>query len=64
MNTSTRALWLAIILIFSVMIAAAAALLGRANGDPPAAAVLKGGACFGATVFVLFAIFYFATAGA
>lgn len=63
MNSSTRALWLAVILIFSLMVAAAAALLARAGGDGPAAAVFKGGASFGATVLVLFAIFYFATAG-
>jgi hypothetical protein len=62
MTADFRALWLAVILIFSVMIATAAALLARASGDGPAGALFKAGACFGATVLVLFAIFYFATA--
>jgi len=37
--------------------------LARASGDGPAAAIFKGGASFGATVLVLFAVFHFAMAG-
>ena len=63
MNASTRALWLALIVFFGFVVAVLAGLLSWAGGDNPFTAVLTGGGAFGATVLLLLAIFYFATAG-
>ncbi|MEV6595559.1 hypothetical protein AB0M36_01690 [Actinoplanes sp. NPDC051346] len=62
MNASTRALWLALMVFFGMVVAVLAGLLSWAGGDSPFAAVLTGGGAFGATVLLLLAIFYFATA--
>lgn len=63
MNASTRALWLALMIFFALVVGAVAGLLAWAAGNNPFAAVLKGEGSFGATVLVLLAVFYFATAG-
>jgi uncharacterized membrane protein len=62
-NDSTRAIWLALMMVFSFVIGGAAGLLSWAGGDDPAHAVVTGGASFGGTVLVLLALFYFATNG-
>jgi hypothetical protein len=62
-NASTRALWLALMVFFALVVGLLAGLLAWAGGDNPFAAVGGGGTAFGGTVLVLFAIFYFATHG-
>ena len=63
MNAATRALWLALMILFALVAGLVAGLLSWAGGDNPFAAVQGGGAAFGGTVLVLFAIFNFATHG-
>jgi hypothetical protein len=60
-DRSTRALWLALMILFSLIVGAAAGLLVWAGGDNPFVAVLTGGGAFGATLLLLLAIFHFAT---
>jgi len=62
-NASTRALWLALMVFFALVVGLVAGLLAWAGGEHPFAAVRGGGTAFGGTVLVLFAIFYFATHG-
>ncbi|SNS32616.1 hypothetical protein SAMN06264365_113206 [Actinoplanes regularis] len=63
MDSTVRALWLALMIFFSLAVGAVAGLLDWASGSNPFAAVLKGGAAFAATLLLLLAIFYFATGG-
>jgi hypothetical protein len=62
-NASTRALWLALMVFFALVVGLVAGLMAWAGGDNPFAAMRGGGTAFGGTVLVLFAIFYFATHG-
>ncbi|GGQ67750.1 hypothetical protein [Couchioplanes azureus] len=63
MNTSTRALWLAFMILFGLLVGAAAGLLTWADGESSFAAVRAGGTSFGGALALLFGIFYFATHG-
>jgi hypothetical protein len=62
-NASTRALWLAVMILFGLMVGTAAGLLSWAGGESPFTALRAGGASFAGSVLLLFAIFYFATHG-
>jgi hypothetical protein len=64
MNTATRALWLAFMTLFSLVLGAAAGLLQWAGGDSIPSSILTGGAAFGAILLLLIAVYHFATSGA
>jgi hypothetical protein len=61
-NDSTRALWLALMIFFSLAVGVAAGILTRVGGDDLPVAALTGGASFGGTLLLLMAVFHFATA--
>ncbi|BCJ41651.1 hypothetical protein GCM10010168_53510 [Actinoplanes ianthinogenes] len=63
MDSTARALWLALMIFFSLALGAVAGLLDWASGSNPFAAVLKGGGAFAATLLLLLAVFHFATSG-
>ena len=63
MNTGTRALWLALMTFFSLVLGAAAGLLQWAGGDSIPSSILTGGAALAATLLLLIAVFHFATSG-
>jgi hypothetical protein len=60
-NASTRALWLALMVFFSLIVGLLAGGLTRAGGANLSSAVLKGGASVGGTLLVLLAVAYFVT---
>ncbi|MEV6602465.1 hypothetical protein AB0M36_37290 [Actinoplanes sp. NPDC051346] len=62
MNASTRPIWLALMIFFSLVVGAAAGILTRAGGDGLPVAVLTGGASFGGTLLLLMAVFQFTAA--
>jgi hypothetical protein len=61
MDAATRALWLALMIFFSLAVGVAAGVLA-ANGNTLPVAVLTGGGSFGGTLLLLLAVFHFATA--
>ena len=63
MNSATRALWLAVMILFSIILGSAAGLLAWLGDDNPFSAVLKGGATCGGALLLLLTIFRFATSG-
>ena len=63
MNSATRALWLALMIFFSLIVGLVSGLLAWAAGGDPFSAVLKGGAACGGTLLLLLAVFHFATSG-
>ncbi len=63
MNASTRALWLAVIILVSLMIGVTAGVVTWISNRNPYAGILAGGGSFGGTVLLLLAMAAFLTAG-
>ena len=63
MNASTRALWLAVIIILSLLIGVGAGVVTWISNRNPFAGILAGGASFGGTAILLLAMAAFLTAG-
>jgi hypothetical protein len=63
-NNAVRALWLALMIFFSLAVGVLAGILTHAGGDSLPVSVLTGGGSFGATLLLLMAVFHFATATA
>ncbi|MEU1249128.1 hypothetical protein [Micromonospora arida] len=62
MTPPTRPLWLAVIIVFSLMVGAAAGLLTGMSSRDPVAGIFTGAAGFTGTVLLLLAIAAFLTA--
>lgn len=60
-NTTTRMLWLALMLLFGLVVGAAAGILDWAAGTNPYLAVEHAGASFAGVLALLLAIYYFVT---
>jgi hypothetical protein len=60
-NTTTRMLWLALMLLFGLLVGAAAGLLDWAGGTNPYRAVEHAAASFGGVLALLLAVYYFVT---
>jgi hypothetical protein len=63
-NASTRALWLAVILIVGLIVGVAAGVITWISNRSPYAGILAGGGGFAGTVFLLLAMAAFLAAGA
>lgn len=61
MTPPTRPLWLAVIIIFSLMVGSAAGLLTGMSSKDPVDGILTGAASFTGTVLLLLAIAAFLT---
>lgn len=60
-NATTRMLWLALMLLFGLVLGAAAGLLDWAGGTNPYLAVEHAAASFAGVLALLLAIYYFVT---
>jgi uncharacterized membrane protein len=63
MNTSTRALWLAVIIIVSLLVGVAAGVVTWISNRNPYTGILAGGGSFGGTALLLLAMAAFLTSG-
>ncbi|SCL26500.1 hypothetical protein GA0070616_3320 [Micromonospora nigra] len=63
MNASTRPLWLAVMILVSLMAGVAAGVIAWIGNLTPQAAILVGGSTFGGSVLLLLAMAGFLTAG-
>jgi hypothetical protein len=63
LNASTRPLWLAVIILVSLMIGVAAGTITWFGNSDPYTAILAGGSTFGGCVLLLLAMAAYLTAG-